>query len=562
MGAMNRSTPIAIMAAFIVPCGNGWCGPDAQVCTTAPVEANQMAEVVITSAKDYKDPFNEVTLDAVFTTSEGQVLRVPAFWGGGGEWRVRYASSVCGRHVFRTECSDGANPGLHGVTGHVDVRAYAGSNPLYARGPIRIAKDRRHFEHEDGTPFFWLGDTWWMGLVKRLEWPRDFQELVADRRAKGFTVVQLVAGLYPDMPAFDERGLGDGGLPWEKLYARIRPAYFDAADRRIGHLVEQGIVPCILGTWGYHLPWLGVPKMKQHWRYIIARWGAWPVIWCAAGEQAMPWYNSGNKQAETEQLRREWTEVIQCIKQTDPFHRLLTTHPRRNARDELLDPSLLDFEMQQTGHGRTAEQHAAAALEAWRRQPPVPVISGESRYEALEIKPPLGTREARQAFWAHMLNSGCAGHTYGANGVWQVNLPDKRFGASPGGHDWGGTPWRDAMRLPGSTQVALARRFLLRLPWHQLQPATNLVEGATSCAATQDGRWVLAYTVSGKGVIVQLGRLPEDAIPGWFDPTSGNFREGQPEENDGARTYEPPGQNAAGDKDWLLVLRSTEEKQK
>ena len=253
--------------------------------SAATVEANRMTEVSFESAKTYTDPFNEVTLDAVFTTPDGKTLRVPAFWAGGKTWRVRYASPQTGTHRYRTECSDAANAALHGVAGEVVVTPYVGTNPLFRHGPVRVADDRRHFAYADGTPFFWLGDTWWMGFVKRLEWPADFQQFTADRRNKGFTVIQIVAGLYPDMPAFDERGLGDAGQPWEKLYARIRPEYFDAADRRIQHLVEQGLTPCVLGCWGYHLPWLGTEKMKQHWRYLIARWGALPVVWCASGEQ-------------------------------------------------------------------------------------------------------------------------------------------------------------------------------------------------------------------------------------------------------------------------------------
>jgi hypothetical protein len=31
--------------------------------------------------------------------------------------------------------------------------------PLYQRGFVRVAQDNRHFEHADGAPFFWLGDT-------------------------------------------------------------------------------------------------------------------------------------------------------------------------------------------------------------------------------------------------------------------------------------------------------------------------------------------------------------------------------------------------------------------
>ena len=524
----------------------------------AATEANRMVEFTFESTKQYQDPFNEITLDAVFTDPSGGKRRVPAFWAGGTTWRVRYASSLTGTHRFQTECSDTGNAGLHGARGTVTITPYTGQNPLFRHGAIRVADDSRHFAHADGTPFFWLGDTWWMGLVKRLRWPEDFQALTADRRDKGFTVIQLVAGLYPDMPAFDERGLGDNGLPWEKLYARIRPEYFDAADRRIQHLVEQGLVPCILGTWGYHLPWLGTEKMKQHWRYLIARWGALPVVWCAAGEQAMPWYLSGSKESETQLLRREWNEVIRHIRATDPFHRLVTTHPRRNARDELLDPVLLDFEMQQTGHGRATDQHATSALEAWNRTPFVPVISGESRYEALEIKPPLGTKEAREAFWAHLLNSGSAGHTYGVNGVWQVNVPEQRFGKSPGGNDWGGTPWREAMNLPGSTQLSKAKAFLLKLPWHQLAPATNVFTGAVSAAITADGRCALAYTIGGKPLTVDLSKLKGSLNARWFDPTSGELKAipGAPFAGSGSREFAPMGNNAAGDGDWVLLLEA------
>ncbi len=56
------------------------------------------------------------------------------------------------------------------------------------------------------------------------------------------------------------------------------------------YLVEQGFTPCIVGAWGYFMPWMGVEKMKAHWRYLIARYGALPVVWCAAGEANLPWY--------------------------------------------------------------------------------------------------------------------------------------------------------------------------------------------------------------------------------------------------------------------------------
>lgn len=517
----------------------------------AATEANRVTEFRFESTKSYQNPFEEVKLDAVFTDPSGVRRRVPAFWAGGQVWKVRYSSAIPGTHRFQTECSDATNSGLHGVRGEVAVTRYTGSNPLFLHGGIQVAADQRHFAHADGTPFFWLGDTWWMGLVKRLRWPEDFQLLASDRRSKGFTVIQLVAGLYPDMPAFDERGLGDAGMPWERLYAKIRPEYFDEADKRIENLVEQGLVPCILGAWGYHLPWLGTEKMKAHWRYIIARWGALPVVWVAAGEQAMPWYLSGNKEAETEQLRREWTEVIRSIQEQNVFGRLVTAHPRNNARDEVIDAHILDFEMQQTGHGHATARHAAKALEAWKRPPLMPVISGESRYEALEIKPPLGTREAREAFWAHLLNSGVAGHTYGVNGVWQVNLPDRRFGKSPSGGDWGGTPWREAMSMPGSSQLAQAKKFLLGLPWHDMLPAEDIFENAVSASVSKDKRFALAYAIGAKALTVDVARFPGPVQLKWFDPTSGEIRAIGAS---GAKEIRPPGKNQAGDEDWVLLV--------
>ena len=53
---------------------------------------------------------------------------------------------------------------------------------------------------------------------------------------------------------------------------------------KVRELVRRGLVPCIVGCWGYYATVFGVRKMKRHWRNIVALWGAYPVIWCLAGE--------------------------------------------------------------------------------------------------------------------------------------------------------------------------------------------------------------------------------------------------------------------------------------
>src|SRR5688500_3427640 len=122
----------------------------------AKVEANRMTELEFTTALKRPDPFNEVTLDVIFTEPGGKERRVPAFWAGGRVWKARYASPAVGEHRFRTESSDDRDTGLHNITGTVTVEPYAGGHPLYKHGTLRVSENKQYLEHADGTPFLWL----------------------------------------------------------------------------------------------------------------------------------------------------------------------------------------------------------------------------------------------------------------------------------------------------------------------------------------------------------------------------------------------------------------------
>ncbi|HXP61357.1 MAG TPA: DUF4038 domain-containing protein [Dongiaceae bacterium] len=531
-------------------------------------EANVMVEVAFKSSRTYADPFNQVTLDVTFTDPRGAALRVPAFWAGGNAWKARYASPVAGTHSFRSECSELQDEGLHGITGKVEVRPYAGGNPLYAHGPLRVASSGRYLEHLDHTPFFWLGDTWWMGLCQRLRWPEEFRALAADRKAKGFNVIQIVAGLYPDMPPFDARGANEAGCPWETNYARIRPEYFDAADRRLGWLVDQGLTPCIVGAWGYFMPWMGVEKMKAHWRYLIARYGAWPVVWCAAGEANLPWYLAPGFPYDDRKQVRDWTEVMRFVRATDPFHRLLTVHPtainRYTARHATDDSSLLDFDMLQTPHGQRGAVPVTlkAVRESYAASPVMPVIDGEASYEMLNDS--LPTAWTRRMFWLCVMN-GAAGHTYGANGIWQCNRPGQPHGASPHGGSYGVIPWNEAMHLPGSRQVGLAKALLEQFPWPRFEPHP---EWAVSTPESPDvsrqpqaagipGRVRIIYVPENEAVEVRGLDSQAKYAATHFDPVSGakaSLGVIQADHRGVWKCPPPPGQ----DHDWVLVLENPE----
>lgn len=460
--------------------------------------ANVMAEFTFTAARSHADPFNTVTLDAVFVDPQGKQFRVPAFWAGANVWKVRYASPILGTHRFRTECSDGDDPGLHHVAGSLEVIPYRGKNTLYAHGPLRVTSDRRFLEHADGTPFFWLGDTWWMGLCHRLHWPDEFKQLSADRVEKGFNVIQIVAGLYPDMPPFDPRGANEAGFPWSADYKSINPEYFNAADERFRYLVEQGLTPSIVGAWGYFISWMGVEKAQQHWRHLIARYGAWPVVWCVAGEANLPYYLAPGFPFDDRAQVKSWTEVTRYLRATDPFHRLITIHPtginRLSARHAIDDVGLLDIDLLQTPHGQseTVAPTVRTVRESYADTPVMPVINGEASYEMLFDKIPA--RWPRAMFWVCLLN-GAAGHTYGANGIWQCNRPDLPHGPSPNGAQngvgYGKITWAEAMNLPGSSQVALGKNLLAQFPWQKFTPHPEWAAFTSEAGINlKGGRWI------------------------------------------------------------------------
>jgi len=447
---------------------------------------NLVAEWSFTSDRAYADPFNDVELDVTFTGEDGVGRNVPAFWAGGDVWSVRFATPVPGRYHYRTVCSDPANLGLHDVQGTFDVEQYRGDNPLLAHGPIRCSPDGRHFQHADGTPFLWLADTWWMGLCSRLAWPQDFQRLALDRLDKGFNVVQIIAGLYPDMPPFYPGGANEAGFPWTEDYSRINRDYFDMADRRIRYLVEIGLTPCIFGCWGYFAKFMGVEKLKKHWRYLVARYGAYPVVWSLAGEGILPYYEDelwGKWDLYTPAARADWTEIGAYVRAIEPFGRLITIHPPNymditlGGHNMVEDRSLLDFDMLQTAHGSMNHGwHSVQSIRYAREMtPPMPVLQGEGFYE--NILEQCREETQRWFFWSSML-SGAAGHSYGANGIWQINTADEPFRGNPIGAHWGDTPWDKAASSPGSAQLGVGKSILEGYEWWLLEPHQEWIEAS------------------------------------------------------------------------------------
>lgn len=439
----------------------------------------EVFETSFESSKDYQNPFMEVEVDVLFSNGKKE-WKVPAFWDGGKTWKVRFSAPEKGTYTYWAVATDPSNKGLNTEELTLKVTGYKGDNPLYKHGPIHVADDQRHFAHADGTPFFWLGDTWWKGLAGRLTW-EGFQKLTADRKAKGYTVVHIIGGgPFPDEMLFDERWKNEGGWPYEKDFVSVNPEYFQYADRRFQHLVQEGIVPVVVGAWGWHRGYISNEAIDggegkwfyRHWRYLIARYGAYPVIWITAGEMRHPYLE----------------KVAKYVRDTDPYRRLLAMHApgipqMQSGRKALNNDAYCDFDFMQTAHNdwASAPITVSSLTAAYSKTPIMPVVNSEVVYEWHKDQ---GRHDIqRYMFWVCML-SGAAGHSYGAGGIWQMNTPEVH-----GSDSYEKIPWFVAMHYPGCAQIARGKKLLEEYDWWRFEPHLEWVEPHSSAHTEPSAEW-------------------------------------------------------------------------
>ena len=174
---------------------------------------------------------------------------------------------------------------------------------------------------------------------------------------------------------------------------------------------------------------------------------------------------------------------------------------------------------------------------------------------------PAGTPHQlrRQEYWS--LLSGATGHLYGNHSTWQFLCPQR----DASGDCVGG--WKDQLDTPGAQQIAYVNALFGSRRWYDLVPdqAHGLVTDGlgtygtldyVTAARTPDGTLGLAYLPSSRTVTVDLSELRGPVTARWYDPTAGTYApiDGSPFANTGSQQFTPPGDNAAGEDDWVLVL--------
>jgi hypothetical protein len=395
--------------------------------------------------------------------------------------------------------SDPDNPDLNGHSRTVEISAYKGANQLLRHGAVQVSADHRSFAHSDGTPFFWLGETLYTTLSDRISW-QGFRELISNRKMKGFTAAEFTAGLAcanEELVPNDEGSRNEGGASWDNNFKRINPRFFDYADRRIDYVISAGMVPVIFGAWNQTLKPMGKDKMEKHWRYLIARYGAYPVIWVVGGEIYDPPADVLRTSNPSFPTTTGWTQIARYIRATDPYHHLLSAHESIAPYDvPLNDPSLTDFDLIQPGHyGWSSVAAEVAVLNTrWSRTDiRKPVVVGEIGWEGIGAEHLQDSQ--RMAFWLALLN-GAAGFNYGSTETSEAYSVDKPFHRVMLSF----FTWREGMNFPGSGEVGIGAKLLKQFDWWRIEPHPEWVQphGTTLLeprAGRRDlGDWLSAFT--------------------------------------------------------------------
>ncbi|MDR1859851.1 MAG: glycoside hydrolase family 140 protein [Bacteroidales bacterium] len=435
----------------------------------------------------------------------------------------------------------------------------------FSHGRLQVSANRHFLQHEDGRPFFWMGDTAWR-LLHRLT-REEAAEYLTDRAKKGYTVIQIVA-LNEENGKICPSRYGFVPVTSDPASPVIREGpdndFWDYADEIIDKANEAGLYTGFLPTWGtlWHSkkPLFNPDNAYRYGLFLGKRYRDKHLVWILGGDDNI----------DTPQQLNIIRAMAKGLRDGDEGRHLITFHPRgaSGSAQFLHNEQWLDFNMRQNGHSPYYTGNYSRTLDDYRRTPPKPVIDGEPLYEAHPIEfnaPKLGHSIAadirRALYWD--LFCGACGHTYGHHSVWQFYMPDSN--TPP--HNNPLMSWRDALDSPGARQMLYgrllmeSRPFLTRLPDPSIiapaSPATSVPgEGLYRFAATRDeqGTYAMVYAPVGRPFTVNCSIIKGDRIKAWwFNPRTGEAKRIGVFANDRKpREFVPPDLGEA--LDWILIL--------
>lgn len=519
----------------------------------------RVIEISLTSSASYSDPFNDVDVTATFAGPGGITIVRPAFWDGGNSWKIRFAPTVTGSWTMTTTSTITSNNGLHNISKTIQCNAYTGSLDIYKKGFLKVDASGRYFVYNDGTPFFYLGDTHWIFTHERFSTSNvsgvasQFKYTVDKRVTQGFSVYQSEAIQIP------HGGTHTGND--EELHCDFTDGFsaadlpgFINMDRKFKYVADNGLVHA-----NSSICWAAEPldfsysdalmyKLSKYW---VARYGAYPVLWTIAQEIDNDFYGVYNSTTMS-----KWYNVGQAIADNDAYQQPLSAHMEETGGTVASNSSWgsKPYHKWWAVQWQGDQSNVATAKNFWNNTPAKPSILYEPPYENLWTDAKGSRGAGYKAF-----QSGMYGYGYGANGVWNdlyTNTDNGTAYLQPQNY----TNWYDGANLPAATQLTFLKSFYTSLEWWKLIPRFDDASWATfsetskSMLATDAQNTFVVYffgTGTTTGILKNMLNITYNAR--WFNPETGNYNIiGNINITGGQWTIpERPNSN-----DWILLVKS------
>lgn len=476
---------------------------------TLDAETWRAVELSVESEKTYADPFGDVTLDLLLY-GNGTLYTVPGFWDGGNTWRVRFVCPAAGTWQCRTVCSDETNAALHGRTAEVNCTEYNGDLAVYQHGFVTTRYGEKYLTYEDGTPFYYLGDTHW---ELSQETP-DMVGAICEKRAEqGFTVYESQPMDCGFNTAVTENVSENGLEDLRDLDEKFRII----ADSGLTHANSQffwplsGMTRLINNHGGWTEPKLkgnlGIKRvtmpdlcdeakayLEKISRYWVARYSAYPVIWTLGQEIDNDPYQ--NEESPWNAVNNPYRYVAEYLNKYDPYDHPVTAHQESTGDTVAYGNGLGTGEVHMIYYPngapsafRNVKAHTmyasqwhpkltkrddyVSAKDYWYNGQGKPVVNYEGLYCYLWTK----NYGARVQAWASYL-TGLYGCSWGGQPTWAYQNGFDRDVVSDDGVDVirpeeKRAGWQDALEYPSSYQVGYMRTFMEELEWYNLIPRFN-----------------------------------------------------------------------------------------
>ena len=333
-----------------------------------------------------------------------------------------------------------------------------------------------------------LCDTWWYGLTQRVD-NKKLEELAKLRVQQGFTTVQMVVGIPPEVGPENPNASSKVGPAWN-LRGEFNQGYLQYSRDRVQHLNSLGLSTILYGAWGQQIEWLGEKRMKDWWSEIVKNFDDLDVMYCLSGEsdiwvgeekrllpdrstdelntfRLMPFLhprlvymgkrlinmvNQSLNEGRKAERRNKWSRVLTHVSSLTDKPIFIHVLPNITSKEAVNNPKLLDAITVQTGHSDTTRRLLwELPLESVRQNPDKPFINLEPWYEGITGR--FKTEDQLYAYWASMM-AGAYAYCYGAHGVW--NAGDGKFLAH-----WGKQTLGEAMKLKTPQLIGASHKLFI-----------------------------------------------------------------------------------------------------